>query len=101
MSTAAAATAGLYGLALYAGHHVGDYWVQTDHEAAHKGDKGLQGVLACLSHVATYWTTQGLCVMLAAWATGLSLHAGPLAPWGPGSPFWPLRTTRPTAASTG
>lgn len=63
MSTATlqalAAFAAVYG-ALYASHHVGDYWVQTDHQAAHKGDAGWAGRLACLRHVATYVLTQGL-----------------------------------------
>lgn len=44
--------------ALYAGHHVGDYWIQTHHEACHKGDAGWIGRLNCLSHVCTYVGTQ-------------------------------------------
>lgn len=43
---------------LYVAHHVGDYWVQTDHQARHKGDAGWAGRLHCLAHVASYLATQ-------------------------------------------
>jgi hypothetical protein len=52
-------------IALYAAHHVGDYWVQTDAQARHKGDAGRNGVIACTSHVLTYTATQALCLALA------------------------------------
>jgi hypothetical protein len=45
---------------LYAAHHVGDYWVQTDHQARHKGDAGWSGRAACLKHVLTYVWTQAV-----------------------------------------
>jgi hypothetical protein len=57
-------------IALYVGHHVGDYWVQTHNQAIHKGDAGPGGVIACISHVASYIVTQFVCVMLAFWVTG-------------------------------
>lgn len=66
MSAAAVATAGLYVFALYAGHHVGDYWVQTNHQACHKGDAGPAGRWACAAHVASYTATQAACLILAA-----------------------------------
>jgi hypothetical protein len=47
-------------IALYAGHHVGDYWVQTDHQARHKGVDELQ----CLLHVLSYLATQTACLFL-------------------------------------
>lgn len=47
-------------VALYAAHHVGDYWVQTDHQAQHKGLAGAIGRGACSMHVLTYVTTQWL-----------------------------------------
>lgn len=47
------------GLTLYATHHVGDYWVQTDYQARHKGDHGARGRFACLAHALTYTATQG------------------------------------------
>lgn len=49
---------------LYAAHHVGDYWVQTDHQAKHKGMPGHEGALACYLHVATYVMTQVLFLAL-------------------------------------
>lgn len=45
-------------IALYAGHHAGDYWIQTDHQARHKGTDALQ----CLLHVITYLITQVVCL---------------------------------------
>jgi hypothetical protein len=60
------------GVALYVGHHVGDYWVQTDDQAQHKGDAGRGGHLACLAHVATYVATQ--CVVLVGALLALGVH---------------------------
>lgn len=51
-------------IALYAGHHVGDYWVQTDHQARHKGDAGPTGEMTCLIHCATLGATQVACLAL-------------------------------------
>lgn len=62
--------------ALYAGHHVGDYWVQTDHQARHKGNAGTDGVIACLTHVMSYVTTQFVCLILMGVATGWDAAAG-------------------------
>jgi hypothetical protein len=59
-----------YAVALKAGHEAGDYWVQTDHQAAHKGDPGLPGDWACAKHVLSYTATQAVCVIGAALATG-------------------------------
>lgn len=44
--------------AFYAAHHVGDYWVQHDDDAQHKGDAGWAGAKHCLVHVLTYVATQ-------------------------------------------
>ena len=41
-------------VALYAGHMVGDHWIQSDHQAMNKEHWWV----ACLAHVATYGTTQ-------------------------------------------
>jgi hypothetical protein len=65
------AAVGALGLALYAGHHVGDYWIQTDHQARHKGDAGADGALQCALHVLSYLATQAACVGLVVFATGL------------------------------
>lgn len=59
-----------YAVALEAGHEAGDYWVQTDHQAANKGKEGVPGIVACVAHVATYTVTQAVCVAGAAMATG-------------------------------
>lgn len=71
MSALAGAAIGAYGLALYAGHHVGDYWVQSDHDAAHKGDEGWSGIRACLTHVVTYTTTQAVFMGAVSWVSGI------------------------------
>jgi hypothetical protein len=73
VSATQVAAAGAIGLALYAGHHVGDYWVQTDHQARHKGDAGHSGARACLAHVISYLLTQALCLAALSLATGLKL----------------------------
>lgn len=79
MDINALAVAGATGLALYAGHHVGDYWVQTDHQAQHKGDAGIDGALQCLLHVVTYVATQAVMMGLLSLATGWEV-----SPW-----LWP------------
>lgn len=61
------------GLAFYAAHHVGDYWVQTDHQAAHKGEEGHEGVKACAAHVGTYLATQAAFLGLLLLVTGETL----------------------------
>lgn len=53
------------GLALYVGHHVGDYWIQTDEQARHKGDAGVVGRLMCAMHCWSYVMTQAACLALA------------------------------------
>ena len=46
--------------ALYAAPHVGDYWVQTHHQALTKGARSRTGQLSCLAHVTTYTATTAL-----------------------------------------
>lgn len=58
------------GLALYVGHHVGDYWVQTHHQSMHKGDEGTDGALQCFLHVLSYLITQVVMLGLLDMATG-------------------------------
>lgn len=60
-----------YGVALYAAHHIGDYWIQTDHQVGHKGAEGREGARACSAHVATYLLTQVFCVALVVAVTGM------------------------------
>jgi hypothetical protein len=57
--------------ALYTGHHVGDYWVQTDHQARTKGVRGQEGRTACLRHVGSYVATQGASLAAVVACTGL------------------------------
>jgi hypothetical protein len=61
-------------IALYVGHHVGDYWVQSDHDAAHKGLAGWEGRLACLRHVGSYVLTQAVCAGITMAVTGGRWH---------------------------
>ncbi len=63
-------------VALYAAHQVADHWVQTQHQADHKGDAGLLGAVACTAHVTTY-TLTAFAALGALWAvTGLHLDFG-------------------------
>lgn len=59
-------------ITLYVAHHVGDYWIQSDNDAQHKGDAGADGALHCLRHVLSYLATQtaGLLVI----ALALQIH---------------------------
>jgi hypothetical protein len=52
--------------ALLVAHQVADHWVQTDHQACHKGLPGWAGRWACCKHVATYTVVTTLAV-LAVW----------------------------------
>ncbi|WP_255621325.1 DUF3307 domain-containing protein [Pseudonocardia sp. DSM 110487] len=62
--------------ALLVAHQVADHWVQTDHQAGHKGLPGWAGRWACGKHVATYTVVTTLAV-LGVWA----MFALPLG-WG-------------------
>jgi hypothetical protein len=59
--------------ALAAGHGVGDYWIQTNDQAAAKGQPGWPGRRACAAHVATYTLTLAACLALAWWRLALPL----------------------------
>lgn len=60
--------------ALYVGHHIGDYWVQTNHQAQHKGGAGAEGRVQCIAHVVTYTLTQ-LAVLIITFAVlGIRPH---------------------------
>jgi hypothetical protein len=63
--------------AYVAGHHAGDYWIQTDSQSARKGLPGWPGRRACAAHVATYTLTQAACVALTWWWLALPLSL----PW--------------------
>ncbi len=76
--TAAAVFAAVFA-AYAAGHQVGDYWVQTNGQAAGKCAPGWRGRGACASHVATYTMTLAACLALAWWRLGLPLQPAPVA----------------------
>lgn len=61
--------------ALYAAHAVGDHWIQSDHQAARKGDPGRTGALACAAHVAGYTATTTAAVVAATRVTGTRVPA--------------------------
>ncbi|MGX1975867.1 transcriptional regulator [Streptomyces kronopolitis] len=67
-----AATFAAVFIALYVAHSVGDHWVQTSHQSAHKGRPGWVGRLADARHVATLTLTK-LAVLIPA-AALLGLH---------------------------
>jgi hypothetical protein len=62
-------------LTLYAAHHVGDYWIQTDRQARHKGDAGAGGVLQCVLHICSYLATQIMMLLIANAVLQLQLSA--------------------------
>ncbi len=61
-------------ITLYVAHHVGDYWVQTDHQARHKGAPGADGRLACLAHVLSYLATQTALLIVVTLVTGAAIR---------------------------
>jgi hypothetical protein len=62
-----------YALALYAAHHVGDYWVQTHSQSMLKGTAGAVGRGACRRHVASYLLTQALFLTAVCLVTGAEI----------------------------
>ncbi|MGI5397935.1 transcriptional regulator [Streptomyces sp. CA-135486] len=60
-------------VALYVAHSVGDHWVQTSHQSAHKGRPGWVGRLADARHVATLTATKVAVLLPVAWLLDLRL----------------------------
>ncbi|OAR26022.1 hypothetical protein A8W25_11060 [Streptomyces sp. ERV7] len=60
---------------LYVAHSVGDHWVQTSPQSAHKGRPGWVGRLADARHVATLTLTKLALLIPAAALLGLHLSA--------------------------
>lgn len=58
----AAAFAAVF-VALFVAHQVADHWVQSSHQAGHKGREGWEGRLACAAHVASYTLCTTLAVL--------------------------------------
>jgi hypothetical protein len=63
---------------LYAAHQVADHWIQTDHQAATKGQTGWSGRVSCALHVLTYTATALAALLLMALVTGWTPKAVPL-----------------------
>lgn len=72
MPSTAARFAAAYA-ALTAAHEVGDYIVQRNEDAIHKGKPGSAGRAACTRHVASYTLTQAAALAAANQALGLRL----------------------------
>lgn len=68
----AAAFAAVF-VALYVAHSVGDHWVQTSHQSAHKGRPGWVGRLADARHVSTLTATKVAVLLPVAWLLDLRL----------------------------
>ncbi|GGZ85281.1 DUF3307 domain-containing protein [Streptomyces bluensis] len=62
-------------IALYVAHSVGDHWVQTSHQSAHKGRPGWVGRLADARHVATLTATKVAVLLPVALLLDLHLSA--------------------------
>lgn len=75
MSTPAARMGALYALTR-AASDVADHWVQSDHQAAHKGKPGWEGRRNCAAHVLTYVGTQALVVGVGARILGIRITPG-------------------------
>lgn len=63
--TAAATFAAVF-VTLYVAHSVGDHWVQTCHQAAHKGKPSWAGRIACTRHVVGLTITKGFALVVVA-----------------------------------
>ncbi|WP_327692332.1 DUF3307 domain-containing protein [Streptomyces sp. NBC_00461] len=68
-----AATFAAVFIALYVAHSVGDHWVQTSHQSAHKGRPGWVGRLADARHVATLTATKAVVLLPVVWLLDLRL----------------------------
>lgn len=72
--TAAAVFAAVF-IALYIAHSVGDHWVQTSHQAAHKGENdrtpgqcSRAGRIACTLHVLGLTVTKVIALTRWSWS---------------------------------
>lgn len=73
MTAVDAATFAAVFIALYVAHSVGDHWVQTSQQSAHKGLPGWAGRLADARHVATLTLTKVAVLLPVAWLLDLHL----------------------------
>lgn len=61
---------------LLVAHNVADHWVQTSHQADHKGEPGTRGRVACAAHVATYTLTTTVLTGAVCLLFALPVHPG-------------------------
>lgn len=73
MTAVNAATFAAVFVALYVAHSVGDHWMQTSHQSAHKGRPGWVGRLADARHVATLTLTKVAVLLPVVWLLDLRL----------------------------
>jgi len=78
MTSPAARTAVAYA-ALRSAAAVGDFWLQTGHQALHKADKGLAGHRAMAGHIASYAGAQAAALLTADRLLGLGLKPSRIA----------------------
>ncbi|MDQ0964577.1 ABC-type Fe3+ transport system permease subunit [Streptomyces sp. B4I13] len=85
MSNAAAVFAAVF-IALYVAHSVGDHWVQTSHQAAHKGEhdrnpgqSSRTGRLSCTLHVLGLTITKAVVLIPVVLVLDLSVTTGGIA----------------------
>jgi hypothetical protein len=71
--TASAVTFAVVLPALLVAHNVADHWVQTNHQAVTKGQRGKAGRVACAAHVATYTAVTAVVVGLVWLVFGLDV----------------------------
>ncbi|MFD9692532.1 hypothetical protein ACFWXO_43005 [Kitasatospora sp. NPDC059088] len=64
---------------LRAAADIADHWVQSDHQAATKGQSGAAGRRACAAHVASYTAVQAVVLLGGARLLGVRLRPGPVA----------------------
>lgn len=63
-------------IAFYVAHQVADHWLQSQHQADHKGLPGWPGRRACLTHVVVYTTAQAAAVAAVLTTTGYGVPLG-------------------------
>jgi isoaspartyl peptidase/L-asparaginase-like protein (Ntn-hydrolase superfamily) len=64
--------------ALFAGHQVGDHWIQSSCQAAAKGCTGSAGRIACVQHVASLTATKLVFLTPVVLLLGLTVHPAAL-----------------------
>lgn len=65
--------------AMRAAAGVGDFWLQTSHQAAHKADAGWKGRMVVARHAASYAATQAVALVAADKLLGMGLKPSRIA----------------------